>query len=304
MTQQNSESDLEASQSRERLQMLVEQILADNDSLRRKMSLMQDAFDARSRFTITADSETDTIRLRDHEDRDDATILPAPAQRSSTSRRTRITSIAFERILENSRVYRRYHDGECDTSFIHSDQRSHAWSCFTGYSLADISVLSLISMPLTQIDIANGQHYEFILADEEYDSDTVPSSVMSSAADGEEASEKQAAPQALARRSHVRIVLPEKRYGTTARKLVGPPEPLRPEPVAHISDDKYHKIARIDPLDSPCMLCGEVSTFPMRVSHVDPVLKQELVQVIAMDAVSHALGKFPSAVPETFRIMY
>ena len=46
-------------------------------------------------------------------------------------------------------------------SFKHSDLRSHAWSYLTGYSLADISVLSVISMPITQRDITNSTYYSF-----------------------------------------------------------------------------------------------------------------------------------------------
>jgi hypothetical protein len=45
---------------------------------------------------------------------------------------------------------------ECDRSYTSTTQLSQAWS---GHSLADISVLSVIAMPLTTLDIQNGSHY-------------------------------------------------------------------------------------------------------------------------------------------------
>ncbi|KAK3312912.1 hypothetical protein B0H66DRAFT_569177 [Apodospora peruviana] len=73
-------------------------------------------------------------------------------------------SFAFENILQESWVYRRNERNECDASFVSSVQRSHAWSVFSGYSLADISILSVIAMPITLRDIANNRHYEVTAA--------------------------------------------------------------------------------------------------------------------------------------------
>ena len=69
------------------------------------------------------------------------------------------TGFAFESILEQSWVYRRNERNECDCSFVSSVQRSHAWSVFSGYSLADISILSVIAMPLTLRELANARYY-------------------------------------------------------------------------------------------------------------------------------------------------
>lgn len=67
----------------------------------------------------------------------------------------------FEDDLEASHVYRRLTGDTCDRSFTSSAVRTHAWSIFSGLSLADISVLSVIALPLYLVDIKNAEHYTF-----------------------------------------------------------------------------------------------------------------------------------------------
>ncbi|ETS76344.1 hypothetical protein PFICI_11731 [Pestalotiopsis fici W106-1] len=184
------QSDMEASQSQERLQTLVEQILADNNDLRQRLSQMQDTFDARSTFT-KANAETNMTRPYDEEDREDnLSILTEAYRHTAMTQSTQAGTLntALERILEQSWVYKRNRNGECDRSFIHSDQRSHAWSCFTGYSLADVSVLSMVSMPITQVDIKSVTSYNFDVV-ESYDSDDTPQPGLSYAEDGSKGEE-------------------------------------------------------------------------------------------------------------------
>jgi hypothetical protein len=59
-----------------------------------------------------------------------------------------ITKHEFEKILENTRVYRRAEINETDASFTTSSTRTHAWSAFSGLSLVDISDISVIALPL------------------------------------------------------------------------------------------------------------------------------------------------------------
>jgi hypothetical protein len=66
---------------------------------------------------------------------------------------------AFEEILENTRVYRRTQRNSADASFRSSMVRTHAWSVFSGLSLADISVQSVIALPLFPEDNVNLQWY-------------------------------------------------------------------------------------------------------------------------------------------------
>jgi hypothetical protein len=136
----------------------VEQVLAENAQLRQKMQTSQDAFDARSIATRHIDDDAATARLDD----DSSTIRGPAITRRNTVRsiidgaRGGIIRFAFENILEGSRVYKRTaHVHECDQSFASSAIRS----IFTGYSLAHISILSVIAMPLCSADVSNGRHY-------------------------------------------------------------------------------------------------------------------------------------------------
>lgn len=139
---------------------MVEEVLAENNVLKTKMLQLQDSFDARSTFTLRLD-DSETILQLGGENRDDASTIRG-ISRSNTIQSIRASTLrfAFENVLEQSWVYRRNQSNECDKSFISSAQRSHAWSVFSGYSLADISVISVIAMPITVLDIANGMHYE------------------------------------------------------------------------------------------------------------------------------------------------
>lgn len=69
----------------------------------------------------------------------------------------------FECDLELSRVYRRAQDPRksMDFSFRSSIARTNAWSVFSGMSLGDISVLSVIALPIYADDLRNSHHYDF-----------------------------------------------------------------------------------------------------------------------------------------------
>lgn len=136
----------------------MEQVLAENAQLRQKMQTSQDAFDARSIATSHIDDDAATARLGD----DNSTIRGFAIKRRNgvqsivNGARGGIIRFAFENILEGSRVYKRTaHVHECDQSFDSSVIRS----IFTGYSLAHISILSVIAMPLCSADVSNGRHY-------------------------------------------------------------------------------------------------------------------------------------------------
>ncbi|KAK3296413.1 uncharacterized protein B0H64DRAFT_398195 [Chaetomium fimeti] len=178
------DSDVEAYQNQEKLQILIEKVLDENTSLRQKLSQSQDSFAAKSIATRHPDDENSTIR----DDNNDDSSTIRGVQRSNTVRSRFSTfggsaiKFAFENILEQSRVYRKTDQyQECDRSFASTAQRSHAWSVFSGYSLADISVMSVIAMPLTTLDVANGQYYvigsETILPDDRTDDMTAMNAV-------------------------------------------------------------------------------------------------------------------------------
>ncbi|KAI3325682.1 hypothetical protein HD806DRAFT_521201 [Xylariaceae sp. AK1471] len=165
------ESDLEASQSQERLQNLVEKILTENNALRTRMGQLEDSFDGRSTFSRHTEGSCTVRRFSKDDDQDDSSSSTSTIQGSM--QKTTIVNVerrsffrfAFEPILDQSRVYRRNENNECDRSFISSARQSRSWSVFSGYSLADISVLSVIAMPITVFDISNGRYYNPIADD-------------------------------------------------------------------------------------------------------------------------------------------
>lgn len=160
---------------------------------------MHDSFDAQSQFT-RATPETDTIRphVDDGNDSRVNASISAAAHQVGTFRggHSVVYSFAFEDELEKSWVYMRNRDGECDRSFVHSEGRSHAWSCLTGYNLADISILSVICMPLTRVDVVNGKYYNFDLGMSS--EETPPESVLAHTKDDKNGDSEQAEASALA----------------------------------------------------------------------------------------------------------
>ena len=158
-----SETDAEAVFNQQKLHLLVETVLAENVGLRWRLLQSEDYFDACSIVT----------RHHHHpvEDFDDG--KQSTYSSSSHALRNSIrgftdnftggaVKFAFESVLEQSRVYRNSacYD-KCDRSFTTKTtvRRTHAWSIFSGYSLAEISLLSVIAMPLLVSDISNSRYY-------------------------------------------------------------------------------------------------------------------------------------------------
>lgn len=173
------ETQFEAWQSQERLQLLIEGVIQENKTLRHMMNESQDSFDAQSTFTKRQEDDGPTTWTRDKDDHDTESIRGSIRGRirestgggnqkddSMKGHQSRTLRLPFERILEQSWVYKRNQRNSCDCSFISSAERSHTWSVFSGLSLADVSILSVIAMPLTTMDLANGKHYQVEALDE------------------------------------------------------------------------------------------------------------------------------------------
>lgn len=120
---------------------------------------IEDALDARtiisrrmSIFSLSASPSRNTSRQL---------IAESPATSIITNASLAVSKFDFEDDLELSRVYRRAVRETMDFSFRSSIARSHNWSVFSGLSLGDISILSVIALPLYQGDITNAEHYDF-----------------------------------------------------------------------------------------------------------------------------------------------
>ncbi|KAJ3519099.1 hypothetical protein NM208_g14264 [Fusarium decemcellulare] len=164
------ETQIEASESQERLHALIESVMEENQVLKQMMNDSQDSFDARSTFSRRHLDDRSTIWLGGDDEEDDAATIRtsntiATIQGLRNGFQSKVMALTFEKILEQSWVYKRNQRNECDSSFISTAGRSHAWSVFSGFSLADVSVLSVIAMPLTTLDLSNGKHYDIEVRD-------------------------------------------------------------------------------------------------------------------------------------------
>ncbi|KAI0862365.1 Pleckstrin homology domain-containing protein [Xylaria cubensis] len=172
------DSDHRAQQLQMELAANVSALLESNYELSRRMVHLEDAFDLqtiRSRQSIMSVLETGrpeakgggvVVGASPAEVKE--TILSAAAQQpvhppgetTSLGPESVLRSVfEFESDLETSRVYRRVQRDTMDFSFRSSIAHTHAWSTLSGFSLADISVLSVIALPLDLEDIANRNHY-------------------------------------------------------------------------------------------------------------------------------------------------
>jgi hypothetical protein len=97
------------------------------------------------------------------------TVVREPTNRLSLEAAVRRSSLIieipenphFQIDLEASRVYRKANRHSSDNSFCSSAVPSHAWTGLSDVSLSDISVISVVALPITSSDISNSEHYRF-----------------------------------------------------------------------------------------------------------------------------------------------
>lgn len=136
---------------------MVEQLLADNKQLCKRLKSLEDRIDARS-TSIPYNASL----VSGADDQDASTARPFDGKNTLT-RETIMTRFTFDKYLQSSRVYRMAKRQTCDESFNSSTVRTHAWSVFSGLSLADISALSVVALPLYEDDIIgdHAKYYDF-----------------------------------------------------------------------------------------------------------------------------------------------
>lgn len=93
-------------------------------------------------------------------DSDNLTIRPGNANQSdSTITSNETYEHAFEELLNKSWVYRRNQNREEDMSMRSSVLRFSAWSVLSDISLADIAIITVMSLPVQMRELANGDWY-------------------------------------------------------------------------------------------------------------------------------------------------
>jgi len=137
---------------------MIERLLQDNQRLGKRLRDLEDSFDAMSIVSRNLDNCSLAPEA------DNATITstrPSASNRISILEAVKVR-FAFDDDLQSSRVYRMMQNNGCDHSLVSSVVRTQTWSIFSGLSLADISVISVIALPLYPEDVRDHpQYYQF-----------------------------------------------------------------------------------------------------------------------------------------------
>ncbi|KAM5350267.1 hypothetical protein ACJ41O_006772 [Fusarium nematophilum] len=158
----NSESDRLATEQQHQLSININGLLESNRALSRRLMTLEDAFDIQSLVSkppsvvsfVTAPMEQTGLN-------DSALVASADAHKAEVPGIAVGEAPNFENDLEASRVYRRTKRDSMNFSFRSSVAYTHAWSIFSGLSLSDVSVLSVIALPIYRDELSNAGHYDF-----------------------------------------------------------------------------------------------------------------------------------------------
>ena len=154
----DSSNQIEAKQSLNRLNTLVEQLVLAHQDLFGWISDIQirqgvERQDSPSSDLIDAVSNTTTTNWPLVE-------LSAEDQSEAMSFDLQLEN-AIEETLASSRVYKRAYQQADQFSLISSVTCATPWSLLSGISLADVSAIPIIALPIFSSTTANSQHYNF-----------------------------------------------------------------------------------------------------------------------------------------------
>ena len=155
-----STSIIEIQKTVTKLHGLMEQLLRGDNDLYRRLSGLEGA-----RTLPSGASNIETIlhdSTDDNDDDDNATIRPAMAANRNTMENVKTSttiSFTFDSVLANSRVYSRFKylhsNTHSETSLASSTRRTMAISIFSAISLAEISNISVYSLPICAHEVGN-----------------------------------------------------------------------------------------------------------------------------------------------------
>ena len=144
----------QATSSVETLTDLVHQVIQQNEDLRSRLGSLN--CEPQNQGIGSASS------IQGDEEEDDAsTIRRARPGVTATinTREVAVKKFAFEQDLRQSRVYIRAMRRISFESIQTSDAPSFGWSCLSDMSLAKVSNISVLSLPIAPNELSNGKHY-------------------------------------------------------------------------------------------------------------------------------------------------
>lgn len=161
----------EARASVEQLTKLVRKVLENNQDMSQRMArleLRKRGYSPSTTPTMSTSGETPmAVDAHGHSNSDDASCLTtkragmgsqAMISVSSDSRQPPF-SFSFDDDLNNSRPYTRAMKRSLIWSPRSSAIGTTGWSCLSGLSLADVSEISVINLPISPCEIWNGERY-------------------------------------------------------------------------------------------------------------------------------------------------
>jgi hypothetical protein len=134
LTLLHSSSDMEANRSQRELSSMISRVLDNNLEVSQRLASLEERSGAHS-------------------------ILNGRLSRGRASIMSTLSSMLpfeFESDLQSSRAYRKATRDTVDFSFRSSVALSHTWSKL---SLSDMSIISVVALPICADEISNGYHY-------------------------------------------------------------------------------------------------------------------------------------------------
>ncbi|KAF4458423.1 hypothetical protein FALBO_14849 [Fusarium albosuccineum] len=143
-----SDSDRLAIQHQEQLSVNIKNSLDAQTIVSKRMSLMS--------VSRTESQSSNSINPQ-------STLASTTESSTETDCSAFVSKFEFEDDLETSGVYRRARRNRdtMDFSFRSSVAKSHVWSILSGLSMSDVSIMSMMALPVYQEDLTNAQHYDF-----------------------------------------------------------------------------------------------------------------------------------------------
>ncbi|MCJ1236248.1 hypothetical protein MMC14_004226 [Varicellaria rhodocarpa] len=153
----------EAHTSVDRLARLIEQMMANDEGLVRRLGNMVHPSPQTANSRSNAVPRNNDEMGYGNEDVDHIKLRPLEEQKEKekdkSSMMHNILPFTFDKDLQSSRVYVRTRFRHSQLSLATSAIRSIGWSIFSELSLSDISNLSVLSLPISPCEIWNGQYY-------------------------------------------------------------------------------------------------------------------------------------------------
>ena len=158
----------EAQASVSELATLVTQVLESNQEMSRRMAKIEQWTFERlpstfstltGRDALPSPSVVGTNTIEDNESVIAMKGLISDSQNGTNGEPIRTFGFSFDQDLKTSRPYTQAMKRHTVWSTASSEIHTMGWSCLSGLSLAEVSQISVINLPVFRQDLWNGQHY-------------------------------------------------------------------------------------------------------------------------------------------------